>query len=524
MAEGRGNLQARLELEPVLGNPTSLDLRVSVPRETSLNWNVEGGSGFVRALEQQALPEALPLLLSLGPAPCLQRAVIQTQLPSVQHWRLQFGRPLARRESIVLRGTLEPRRRFDSKALAFYLPAPLVPPPAALWGLGGLAKGPLASGERWDIPLLMIPDADRQETEVILQPRGVELVQIETSGLEEVSGRGQRENARDTWRVFRFGPSLQGSFPHLRVATRTHAANQWKREWCDDAHLTTYVQAGDHLLHHFRFRVWNWGKRDLVVFLPAGTTKVLAAMVDGHALEQLPQEQTRVGWQVKFPAALDKEAHSFELYYLSAATWSGWPGWADLEVPLPQLPMTSSCFRRTWRLAPGLVPLHQEDLQSLAGLPGFAQDLRRAWHVGDPVLGEDFPYFGADSLELQRQVFLGAELGLRRKLTKDMTLGEALDRLAHEFLKEQLPLVVDRAALRAADLRPDLSLAPLFGEPPGSARPFWEAAGVNLCTVPKRAGAHHPSATGRMATNPRPSSGGAKCMGSCRGPSHRWRT
>ena len=249
-------------------------------------------------------------------------------------------------------------------------------------------------------------------------------------------------------------------------------------EWCDQSQLVTYVQPADHLLHHFRFHAWNWRRRELMVVLPVETKKVLAAKVDGCWVERLDQEKIDDGWQIKLPAAMDREGHCFELYYLTPAIWSGWPDWADLQVPPPRLPMASPSFRRIWRLAPGLAPLYQEHLQPLSDLAGFGQDPRRVWHLGDPVLAEVFPFFADDSFELQRQVLLGAESGLRRKLTPDMTLGEALDRLTHEFLKEQLPMVVDRAALRAAGLRPDASLAPLFGLPVGTARPFWEAVGL----------------------------------------------
>jgi len=486
LTQGPGSLQARLDLEPMIGNPTAMDLVVTVPRDASLTWKVEGASGFIRALERRTLSEALPYLMLLGPAPFLHRPLLEVQLPPVQHWRLQFTKPLTRRETIVLHATLESRRSILASVLPILLSTNLIPPLPTLLTVSGCSQGPFSSWEHWDIPLLVIPDADRQEAEITLQPVGVELVHVEALGLEQVAvpGGAQEMPRDDVWRVFRLSPTFHGNLAHLRVATQVHQVTASAGGWCDQAQLVTYVETGAPLLHHFRFHSWNWHKRELVIIMPGKVKKVLAAKMDGHWLEYLAQEETENGRQITLPAATDQEGHRFELYYLTEATWSSWPTWTDLEVPLPQLPVASLSVRRSWRLAPGLVPLHQERLQPLSDLAGFTHDLRGVWHVGDPILADLFPVFGEEPFELQREVMLGAESGLRRKLTRDMTLGEALDRLAHEFLKGQLPLVVDRGALRAADLRPDASLAPAFGEPGGATRPFWEYLGLVYVPFP----------------------------------------
>ena len=175
---------------------------------------------------------------------------------------------------------------------------------------------------------------------------------------------------------------------------------------------------------------------------------------------------------------MDKASHRCELYYLTPTAWSDWPASAELDAPAPRLPVEPTSFRRTWRLAPGLVPIHQDRWHALSDHADLALDFKRLWHQGDPLLAEVFPLFGDDALETQRQVLLGAEAGLRRKLTKDMTLGEALDKLAHEFLKEQLPLVLDRAAFRAAGLGPESPLGFTAGPASGTVRPFWEYLGL----------------------------------------------
>ncbi len=246
-------------------------------------------------------------------------------------------------------------------------------------------------------------------------------------------------------------------------------------ERCDEAQLETYVEAGAPLLNRLLFQTCHWRRRELLVVLPANTSQVLAAKMDGHWLPPMACAQVPQGLQVRLPAAIDGETHLFEIYYRTPAAWSAWSTWADLQVPAPQLPVSSPCFRHVCALAPGLLPFHQEQFQTMSDQADVEQDWLKLWHAGDPALATVWPVFQDDSLELQRQVLSGAESGLRRKLTRDTTLAEALDRLAHEFLKEQLPLVLDRAALRAADIAPNTQLAGLSA---ATKRPFWETAAL----------------------------------------------
>src|SRR5438874_1734491 len=101
----------------------------------------------------------------------------------------------------------------------------------------------------------------------------------------------------------------------------------------------------------------------------------------------------------------------YELYHPTEPAWLGWVRCADLEVRAPKLPVASSSFRHTWHLAPSLMPVHQAHVQPLSDVKNFERDLRRAWHVADPMVRGVLPLFSEDSFELQRQVFLGAEAG-----------------------------------------------------------------------------------------------------------------
>jgi hypothetical protein len=479
-----GEHKARLDLEPIVGKAMSLDFVVAAGRDSDRNWQVSASPGLVRDLERQPVREALPLLLLLAPASGPQRAVVAAHLPSVQHWRLRFTRPLDRKESVSLSTRLAPQAPADGALLPYLLPLPFVPPGAELWGPRASDHAP--SARRWDIPLLVFPGADPSATEIILEPAGVDLVQAETSGLEEtaIPAEFARQAAADSWRSFRLRPSGSGDLPQLRLTTREKGKQVSGHPWCDEAHLVTYVQAEGYLLHHFRFHLWNCREREVLVGLPAGARKLLAAKVDGHVLEQVAQQETGKGWQVSLPAPSDGAGHVFELYYRSDTAWSGWLTQADLDVPAPNLSAPPWSLRRTWRLAPGILPLHQERVQPLVDAPGILDELRRAWHAADALVAGDVSPAGEESLEIQRQAFLGAEAGLRRKLAKETSLGEALERLSHDYLKDQLPVVLDRAALRAAGIYPEATLSTNNRQPGGQARPFWEASGLVYVPFP----------------------------------------
>ncbi len=244
---------------------------------------------------------------------------------------------------------------------------------------------------------------------------------------------------------------------------------------CPLAHLTTYVESGNVLLHHFRLEVGNWSLPVVEVAMPPETKRLLAVKLDGHWLEGLsPGASESSRFQIKLPAIMDRAVHHYDVYYRTETVWSGWPTRAHLVANFPKLPVEPVARRRAWRLAPGLVPLHQEMLQTLSEQPDFEVALRRLWHLGDPLLAEVVPHLDEESLEPQRQVLLGAESGLRRKLTKETTLADALERLDREYIKRQLSLVLDRSALRAASISPETHLTLPAGPGNGSSRPFWE--------------------------------------------------
>lgn len=478
LGRGKGSVQVRLDLEPVLGNPDTLDL--AIIGAGGARWKAEGA--IVASLERRPVAEVLPYLLSLGAKPALGQAALAGLIPRHELWRLKFAAPLGRPETVTLHADLKSPQPFELRALPLLCGVPLSGPLPWTASAGALAASAAQAPDRWDIPLVTVPGAERLDAQVHLQPIGVGLGKIEAVGLEDVAAAGKHDLPGNVGRVLRYGPSFRGRLPHLTVTTQPHATATAEREWCDQAHLITYVDVGDQLLHCFRFHAWNWRQRELSVLLPAG--KMLACKVDGRWLDQLPQVERPGGLEVTLPVGLDAVGHRFELYYATQASWSGWPTWAALDSAPPRLPGTPPTFRRTWRLAPGLMPLYQDHIRALSDVPRLSQEVRRAWHLGDVAMAEVMPALSEDGLEAQRLVLSGAEAALRRKLTRDMTVAEALDRLAHEFIKDQVPLVIDRAALRLADVRPDTPLGAAAAAPAAMARPFWESMGLVYVPFP----------------------------------------
>ncbi len=301
------------------------------------------------------------------------------------------------------------------------------------------------------------------------------------------------------------------STPPLRSITRrsNSCCRRSPHAWCGHAHLEVFVQPDRPILNHFRFDAVNWRSPDLLVRMPAQAKKILGAQIDGHWLDQVPQEQIELTWQARLPAFMDLKRHTYDLYYSSDVDWPSSPIYGDLDAPAPGLPGDALAFERTWWLAPGLTPLDTRELLARTD-PVVGGLLRRAWHSGDAALAGLFPIGGDDSLDLQRQVLLGAEAGLRRKLAKSVSLAEALDRLARDFLKGQLGLVLDRGAMVSADVRADALVVPAHATRQSAGRPFWE--GLGLVYVPCSSGPLLTTrATRDLATNPWLKRGDSTC-------------
>src|SRR5262249_9524726 len=146
--------------------------------------------------------------------------------------------------------------------------------------------------------------ADRMEGEVTLHLAGTDLVRVQSENLQE-GGPGaaapRRARAQEPWRTFRYGHSgPPGPLPRLALHGRPPAADRPAAAGAARSHLTTYLEPSGRLLHHYRFRVWNWRQRTLPLLLPAGV-RPLAAKADGQWVSGLAPAETPDGTVVELP-------------------------------------------------------------------------------------------------------------------------------------------------------------------------------------------------------------------------------
>ncbi|HYT90006.1 MAG TPA: hypothetical protein VEL76_14970, partial [Gemmataceae bacterium] len=379
LAPDRGTLFVRLQLEPAVGSPTSVDVELSAPTAGLAKWRSEGAPNLIREAQRQVHIETAQRVLALGPWNPPEIAALLAAAPVREHWHLTFARPLTQRETIILEAAL---------------PAPL--------GAAGEARGE----RRWDVPLLTVRGADRMEGEVALHLLGLDLLRADAEAVQESNrntapaggGRNAVPSRQESWRFFRYGRALfPGRLPALRVSGKVLGADaalrldRSPREVCDRSRLTTYVEPRGRLLHHYRFRLWNWRQTTLPVLLPPGM-KLLAAKAEGRWLDHLEQRLTPEGrTEVSLPVASGTAPHRFELVYAADDVWPSWAPWARLTAPVPELPVLPTSFYRTWRLPPGVTPL----TASVRRLPdplgphdpeSWWAPVRHAWRAGHPWL------------------------------------------------------------------------------------------------------------------------------------------
>jgi hypothetical protein len=444
VASGRAALQVRLRLEPDVGNPDVLDLYVSAPIVSDWHWQSEGHGNAVRDLRRRAELEAVPWLLALGAAtPGDAAALVHAASLRGTHWRLMLERPL--REPLMLETAVD----LVSQETAADAATRLIPPAGSVLDTLGWAVGMRGVGDRmprerrWEVPLLVAGSPGDMQGVVRLHLAGTDLVQVEADGLRETAAVGSGPAA---WRSFQYETAPVA----LRLRGQAGGTDRMPIPRATRVQLTTYVDPPTCLREHFCFHIDNWKQQTLPVRLPAGAD-LLAVRVDGRWIPPprtgLLSDGTR---EVDLPIPAGRAAHVVELAYNREAP--AWTLWGRLHFPAPALPVATASLRRTWCLAPGLVPLQESAVQRLPG-PGD----RSAWDPIEAVLALDriLPSFAAgDSLRNPAEE-IGTDRGSRRPGARAKTLRGTVALLTFEALKGRDPLVIDAVALCEAGLEPD---------------------------------------------------------------------
>lgn len=452
---GQSFLDARIDVDPHSGQLAHLDLHFSTPLRG--NWTVVDEGGVAAAsLKPHFEPATAAALMLLGTHVGVDRWAAWAQLPRGETRRVRWDQPLTQRTSLALRGPLNPLGGAE----------PL--PPFGIWP----GPRPLVAGfpewhlQRWDIPIITAARSESEESELVVKAAGVVLAHSDPAGLKPLG-----PDDGSTERVYRWQGAVWS--PALTLWTKPSVEADHVPALFDHAQLLSFVQKDARCLHHYRFQAVQWSKAELPVRLPLSAGRFLAGRLDGLWLDRWQQQSDADGIEIRLPMPLDGKSHWFDMVFVSEATPSLGPCLFTTTTPYPQLPTAPLRQRHTWRLAPGLAPLHQESLRSLhQATDSAAAKLRRFWQSADAI----FPHTMDDWLEPQRQVLMGADTALRRKSMPGGALGEYISRLLFDGLKEQTVLLLDRSALREAGLTPEASGSP--GLAGANVAPSWELFGL----------------------------------------------
>jgi hypothetical protein len=427
-----GLLVARLTVEPGGSSLDHLDLVFSAPM---------AGPWKVRAEQPGARVAATPLVPALGPgagllllAPQhpLHAAVLTAPLGAGERWRLRFDVPLRARTTLILE-------------------IPFDPAPGA---------GPR---RRWTIPVPQVLGADAFEADLSLQLAGAAVVSTQSEFVEtqRPSSAAQGKAAAQTlWGTFRYsGTPAPGKLPQLRLLATAAPQAAPAGESCDSAILTTYAAPGEPPVHHFRFRLLGWRKRDVPVVIPLGAT-VLAARAEGRWLTTVQVHTLDDGVYAVLPAGLGPEAQTLELYFTTADALSTYGAWDTLTGVWVRPPLQPLDLRRRWVLPPGVVPLRGAWRRTPAGAgplnaEAWDRPARALWQLGQlPALADGpaaAPWFAQ-----QKHYLAAGELALRKQMRSPeaRTLGAAVEALALDHLQDRVAVVVDAEGLTEAGLSP----------------------------------------------------------------------
>lgn len=418
IATGLAHMVTRLDLQPEVGGAGHIDIQASTGGVGEWQWKTVQGANRVTKIER------------------LPGAGGQAE----ETWRLTFARPL--HEPAVLQAARELKAD--------------------------------AAGGRWHVPLLTVPGSDRFEGEACVFLAGRNLVQVETTGLR-AAPLTVSSDQRPAWRVFRYSEAPVA----LAIAGQGSGATSVASAGIDQCTLITTLEPGGRVLNDFRFRVWNWREgMPLLVRLPAGA-EALTARVDGRRIIALaPPVTTEEGLLMELPVPARSETHSFELSYALAG--SRCLVGRTLATTAPILPVTPLHCRHLWRLPPGVAPLFEQGWLSLPGSGHEAATL--SWERGEgdyASLASSWDLASERVLIDQRPMLMDAcAVLVRDRQGKGLTLGQALDSLLQEQLKDQMRIIVDAAALAEAGVGPTSTL-PAAAEPADQAPALpWEGLGL----------------------------------------------
>ena len=462
----RAQTDARLEIEPIVGQPTFVDVWLT-GAEDAFQVDVEGAE--LQSRERLHARELAPWTLQFGAGSPIARAFDRLSYPPGQAWRIHFRQPL--QEAATLRiayGVSRSQGRAPAGASMSILPVDYGIPLVA-------AAVATRLEQRGLLPIVAAPGAEWTDGEVNVESVGVLIGRTYGTGLEPIGPA----TANAPTRTFRFRDA--SGLPTLGVTTTPRLGVESAQAVIDWAELTTTVDKTGNVLQDLRIRVRNWRAREFPVILPPGSD-VVSIRSAGVDVERLASRTSPDGIEIPIATAPSEGAQWLELTYRTPAK-AAWAGLGiDPYAPQPKLPIPVLSWQTALRLDRAWLPLHQERYASLERRALGQETLRSVWRAGEGLVEEIVPPSTPAWLERQRLQMLEAEASVHKALAPGATLGEAFSRLILDAPKpaETLVVVLDRAAVRAIG-------ATQQSKVPQSGAAFWEALG--LAYVPTPSGA-----------------------------------
>jgi len=466
---------SRLTLQPLSGNPDSIDVSLSAPHPGPVTWRIQRGANQIKEVKRLATGKtALGIGIMGMRNPYIAAGLVLAPPPEYDIFRISLAQPL--KELLLLEATMdladENRTRDQTaevgnrKAEVRGQRSEVGPLTFDLRRLTSDASRPTA--RRWQVPLPVVLHVASMDGEVALFVGKMELLEVERTGLTEGADLSRTHTAVPR-RAFRYGAQPIG----LVVTTRAPAENRSPEAQLATAHLTSFVDPDGRLFHQYRLQISNWRQRTFPVRLPNGA-RLLAARIDGRwltysHLESLNSEPE----MVVLPVTSGRAVHRFEIIY--SISVSSWKIWTRVEPPSraspastsncpwePDLPVKPVAFCHTWKLPPGVIPLFLDQYRPIRGgsadAAGVAnakwQDLLRPRFFLSPAQNAD----GGTGL---RNRFLEVVPATLRKLEDSGSdaggagkLGDLLDQIVSDEFQSQEHLIIDGGALNDAGIRP----------------------------------------------------------------------
>ncbi len=490
LGEESARLQFRWEVDPLFGTPEHLDFRFAPGFPAS--WRIRDEDGLhIRHWERLPLHEAIPHLLLLGCQNEWQSSALHAFLPKGSYWRFHLAEPLRKNSRFTLEATLP-----IGQTLADWRRVGLQLAGGSPWQNLASAHAaenlPRTRTDRiWSLPLMTPVQRENMDGQMVVDSLLEPIASVAADGsLRPGTTEALAEN--EPIRVsMHSGAGAIDPGSRILVRTRSEKRTLAQRQLCDDARLTTLVHKDGRTYHRIRFRLWHWPDQTCELGLPPGC-RVLGVKWDERWLEKMDTHATSTHLHLTLPFDQNAEFARYEVLVGAEAGRSFFPGLIQIKTPHIDWPIAPVDLQTRWQLEDGLAPLHQERLAPIgvpariAGKTETAELLRHTWQWGRAWLTFGSHLEANKKLDEQKQTVHLAEKRLRDEVKKPLRLGEALERLAHQYLKGDVPLTIDRVAVRSLGLSAQTALAPA-AQASQAERPFWESLGLVYVPCPSGA-------------------------------------